>query len=201
MKAENARHEKGATLTSRQLQDGDYVAEIFGDPIPRWMQTSTLDNAVPYDPLKRTLALRMRQDRRHVDDVPGAYRHRVHALTAVALHAAAPVIGERMIDVGCGCGATVLELARRVGPTSHVLGLDVLEPMSARARERIAPEELGNAKVVVHDAASYVFPLGIADLLFSRFGVVVLLTRRQRLPTCGWGHGPAAAFLAWRRER
>jgi hypothetical protein len=62
--------------------------------------------------------------------------------------------------------------------------------MSARARERIAPEELGNAKVVVHDAASYVFPLGIADLLFSRFGVVVLLTRRQRLPTCGWGHGP-----------
>ena len=59
-------------------------------------------------------------------------------LTAVALDAAAPATGERVIDVGCGCGATVLGLARRVGPTGHVLGLDVSEPMSARARERIA---------------------------------------------------------------
>lgn len=63
-------------------------------------------------------------------------------LTAVALEAAAPVTGERVIDVGCGCGATLLESARRVGRTGHVLGLDVSEPMSARARERIAAEGL-----------------------------------------------------------
>ena len=42
-------------------------------------------------------------------------------LTAVALDAAAPKSGERVIDVGCGCGATVLALAQRLGPTGEVL--------------------------------------------------------------------------------
>ena len=59
-------------------------------------------------------------------------------LTALALDAAAPKSGERAIDIGCGCGATVLALAQRLGPTGQVLGLDVSEPMTARARERIA---------------------------------------------------------------
>jgi hypothetical protein len=34
-------------------------------------------------------------------------------LTAMALEAAAPAAGERTIDVGSRCGATLLELARR----------------------------------------------------------------------------------------
>ena len=91
---------------------------------------------------------------------------------AIAMDAAAPAPGERAIDVGCGCGATVLELARRVAPSGHVLGVDVSEPMSARARERIAEAHLTNAEVLVHDAATYAFPRGDADLLFSRFGVM-----------------------------
>ena len=53
--------------------------------------------------------------------------------------AAKPKPGERVIDVGCGCGATTIEFAERVGPAGAVLGLDVSAPMLARARER-APE-------------------------------------------------------------
>jgi SAM-dependent methyltransferase len=93
-------------------------------------------------------------------------------LTAVALDAAAPVGGERVIDIGCGCGATVLALAERVGPTGHVVALDVSEPMAARARERIASSALTNAQVIVSDAARHKFEGGRADLLFSRFGVM-----------------------------
>lgn len=93
-------------------------------------------------------------------------------LTAIAIDAAAPKPDEHAIDVGCGCGATVLELARRVGPSGDVLGLDVSEPMAARARERIAAARLGNARVVVSDAATYALPPASADLLFSRFGVM-----------------------------
>ena len=33
--------------------------------------------------------------------------------------------GESVLDIGCGSGTTVLELARRVGPSGHVLGADV----------------------------------------------------------------------------
>src|SRR5437870_11344820 len=39
--------------------------------------------------------------------------------------------GERVIDVGCGCGDTTIELGRRVGPRGRVLGVDVSEPMLA----------------------------------------------------------------------
>jgi SAM-dependent methyltransferase len=93
-------------------------------------------------------------------------------LTVIALDAAAAAPGERAIDVGCGCGATVLELARRVGASGHVLGLDVSGPMAARARERIAAAGLTNAAVQLSDAATCVLPHNDTDLLFSRFGVM-----------------------------
>ena len=93
-------------------------------------------------------------------------------LTALALDAAAPAAGETVVDIGCGCGATLLALAERVGPSGHVLGLDVSNPMAARARDRIVAAGLNNAEVVVADAASYEFRRANTDLLFSRFGVM-----------------------------
>jgi SAM-dependent methyltransferase len=107
-------------------------------------------------------------------------------LTALALDAAAPVARERVVDVGCGCGATVLELARRVGPDGRVLGVDVSEPMAGRARERIAAAGFGNAEVKVSDASTFGFAPGQANLLFSRFGVMFFAD-------------PAAAFANLRR--
>lgn len=105
-----------------------------------------------------------------------AFQERLDALfeplTAIALAAAAPSAGEHVVDIGCGCGATVLALADRVGPAGQVLGMDISEPMSARARERIAAAGLTNTKVIVSDAAVYPFPPDAADLLFSRFGVM-----------------------------
>ncbi len=90
------------------------------------------------------------------------------------------------MDVGCGCGATVLALARRVGPGGAVLGLDVSEAMVARARERVAEAGLGaHARVELADAALRPFAPE-ADLLFSRFGVMFFVD-------------PAAAFANLRR--
>src|SRR3984957_14292882 len=94
------------------------------------------------------------------------------SLTAIALEAAAPKSGERAIDIGCGCGATVLALAHRLSPTGEVLGLDVSEPMAARAREQIGAAGLTNARVAVSDAATHDFREASADLLFSRFGIM-----------------------------
>ncbi len=93
-------------------------------------------------------------------------------LTEVAIEHAAPRPGERAIDIGCGCGATVLELARRVGPGGHVLGVDISAPMLAVARERAAEAGLAQATLTRADMATHAFAPGDFDLAFSRFGVM-----------------------------
>jgi SAM-dependent methyltransferase len=94
----------------------------------------------------------------------------------------------------------VLDLARRVGPTGHVLGLDVSEAMSARARERIAAAGLENAKVVVDDAATYAFPRHDADLVFSRFGVMFFAEPAAAFANLRLAMRPGGRLLgtAWR---
>ena len=53
-----------------------------------------------------------------------------------ALNALAPVKGEHIIDIGCGCGQTSLDLATRVGPEGRVVGVDISTPMLDVARRR-----------------------------------------------------------------
>src|SRR5260221_12594890 len=48
---------------------------------------------------------------------------------------ARPAAGERIIDVGCGSGATSIALAQKVGPTGRVMGIDISAPMLDRARQ------------------------------------------------------------------
>jgi ubiquinone/menaquinone biosynthesis C-methylase UbiE len=78
--------------------------------------------------------------------------------------------GERVIDIGCGCGATTIELARRVGPKGSVVGVDVSVPMLARAQRRVLPGM--PVEFIEADATVYRFPPARADLLCSRFGVM-----------------------------
>src|ERR1700738_1869221 len=49
----------------------------------------------------------------------------VAELTKALLDMTAPQPGEHVLDIGCGSGTTVLDLAVRVGPGGHVLGADV----------------------------------------------------------------------------
>ena len=133
-----------------------------------------------------------------------AFQQRLDALfeplTALALDAAAPASGERAIDVGCGCGATVLALAQRLGPAGEVLGLDVSEPMAARARERIAAAALTNARVTVSDAATHDLVGTRADLLFSRFGIMFFADPVAAFANLHQAMRPGARLLcaAWR---
>lgn len=46
--------------------------------------------------------------------------------------------GERVLDIGCGCGATTLEAAARVAPGGSVTGVDISRPMLERGRRRAA---------------------------------------------------------------
>lgn len=103
-------------------------------------------------------------------------QHRIETvfapLSAIGLQAAAPCPGERALDIGCGCGDTVLALAGAVGVTGHVFGVDVSIPMTAIARQRMFELGIRNAEVVNADAETYVFAPKDRDLLFSRFGAM-----------------------------
>ena len=131
-----------------------------------------------------------------------AHQARLDARLAVfgqaAIEAAAPVAGERVLDVGCGAGASSLDLAARVGAGGHVLGVDISEPLIDRARA-LAPQDTP-VQFQVADASSAELPEGAFDILFSRFGVMFFDD-----PTAAFAHmrralkpGARVAFVCWR---
>ena len=83
---------------------------------------------------------------------------------------ARPAPGERVLDIGCGCGDTTLEAARLVGRQGHVTGVDISEPMLALARKR--KFEGARPEFVLADAASARLGGLRYDLALSRFGVM-----------------------------
>lgn len=83
---------------------------------------------------------------------------------------AGPQPGSTIIDVGCGCGATTVELARAVGPQGRVVALDVSEPMLHLAADRTQP--FGNTQCLLGDAATIPLQNLAAALIVSRFGVM-----------------------------
>jgi SAM-dependent methyltransferase len=102
----------------------------------------------------------------------GAQEARNVEVTALLLEAARLAPGERVLDVGCGPGATTLPYAAAVGPQGHVTGIDISEPMLAVARQRVAEQRLTNITLVLADAQVHALPPESFDLLTSRFGVM-----------------------------
>jgi SAM-dependent methyltransferase len=115
--------------------------------------------------------------------------------------AADPKPGERVIDVGCGCGATTIDFATRVSPGGEVLGLDISEPMLARARER-APKHLP-IRFELADATVYDFEPEAADLAASRFGVMFFADPARSFANLRNGLKPMGrlAFACWREAK
>ena len=93
-------------------------------------------------------------------------------VTVAAIDSADPRPGESVLDVGCGCGATVLELARRVRPGGCVVGVDVSRPMLELAKARVQAEELPAVTLHLADASTHSFREAEFDLAFSRFGIM-----------------------------
>ena len=80
--------------------------------------------------------------------------------------------GWGVIDVGCGCGDTSIEIARRVGHGGHVHGIDISRPILARAKERAEYAAAENVVFECGDAQTHGFAPATFDAVFSRFGVM-----------------------------
>jgi SAM-dependent methyltransferase len=119
-----------------------------------------------------------------------------------ALFARADIVaGERVIDIGCGCGATVLDLLTRVGPSGRVLGLDVSTVMLARAKQRMPPR--APATFIAGDATIHPFEPESFDLLFSRFGVMFFADPALAFANMrkGLRKGGRLIFACWREPK
>jgi SAM-dependent methyltransferase len=86
------------------------------------------------------------------------------------LRLAAPRTGERVLDVGCGCGASTLAVARAVGPGGRVTALDISAPMLAEGQRRAEAASITNIDWRQADAATAA--LDEFDLLLSNFGLM-----------------------------
>lgn len=83
-----------------------------------------------------------------------------------------PGAGRRALDVGCGAGATTLDMARRLGPDGACVGVDVSGPLLALARERAQAQPSFDARFIQADAQVHAFEPGAFDVILSRFGVM-----------------------------
>ena len=124
-------------------------------------------------------------------------------VTAAAIKAAAPHEGERALDIGCGCGASVLALAQWVGSTGRVLGVDISEPMLSVARRRLGSRKTENASLALADAAIERFEPQAYDLAFSRFGVMFFDEPTEAFANIHRSLKPEGrlAFVCWRPYR
>jgi SAM-dependent methyltransferase len=113
--------------------------------------------------------------------------------------AAAASGAARVLDVGCGTGATTMAIARRLGAGAECTGVDISAPMIGAATARPA-DGFPAPEFIVADAAAYPFEEGDFDLLTSRFGVmffddpVAAFANLRRAIRSGGG----LRFIAWR---
>jgi SAM-dependent methyltransferase len=108
-------------------------------------------------------------------------------------------LGERVIDVGCGCGATSLEIAQRVGSDGQVMGIDISGPMLERARSAAAEAGLRNVSFEQTDAQTGGFEAASFDAVFSRFGIMFFADPGAAFANLrsGLRAGGRLAFVCW----
>lgn len=79
---------------------------------------------------------------------------------------------ENVLDIGCGCGHTTLNIAKRIGPSGNVTGLDISEPMLKRAKESAVEMSITNTSFKCVDVQTEDLGDQIYSAAFSRFGVM-----------------------------
>ena len=96
-------------------------------------------------------------------------------LGAVALEQLQPRPGERVLDVGSGCGGATAEIARAVGPSGDAVGLDLAATMVATARNRFSAPGGAGPRFVTGDVETLdAVPGAPFDAVYSRMTLMLL---------------------------
>ena len=137
--------------------------------------------------------------------VPKFERFRDIMLDGLSYHSRVPLAklslapGARAVDVGCGWGDTAIELARIVGPTGRVLGLDCCDAFLDKGRRDAAAEGLVHVRFVAADVQTHRFEPEF-DFAFSRFGMMFFANpvAAMRNVRSALVPGGRLMFITWR---
>jgi SAM-dependent methyltransferase len=108
--------------------------------------------------------------------------------------------GERILDVGCGTGATARAVARTAGSGGYVLGADLSAPMLEKAQRLASAEGLDNIEFERADAQVHPFKVAGFDKVISSFGVMFFSDRQAAFENLGRALRPGGelAVIVWR---
>lgn len=124
-------------------------------------------------------------------------------LGLAAMDRAAPAQGHKVLDVGCGCGETTIDLAHRVGPGGSVTGIDISAVMLSRAGLRAKPGNGVDVTFQNADAETHRFEDASFDHIFSRFGVMFFQNPTAAFANLRKALRPEGrmTFICWRTPR
>ena len=107
--------------------------------------------------------------------------------------------GARVLDVGCGWGDTAIELARLVGPTGYVLGLDCCDTFLESGRRDAKAAGVANVEFIAADVQTHRFEREF-DFCFSRFGMMFFASPVAAMRNLRTAMKPDATmmFIVWR---
>lgn len=121
--------------------------------------------------------------------------------------------GERVLDIGCGAGATTIAAASHIGD-GQAVGVDISKPLLELARQRVTTRGV-NARFVEADVSAAPLADAPFDAAFSRFGVMffddtaaafakiraamkpsgrIVFICWRAFAENGWSHAPLAAL-------
>jgi demethylmenaquinone methyltransferase/2-methoxy-6-polyprenyl-1,4-benzoquinol methylase len=90
--------------------------------------------------------------------------------TTAGLHKLAVKNGQCILEIGFGTGQALVTLARAVGDSGHVCGLDISEGMHRVARRKVQAAGISNrVELTLGDAASLPYPDATFDAVFTSF--------------------------------
>jgi len=95
-----------------------------------------------------------------------------------------PLRAATALDVGCGTGFPLIELAERLGAGSRVDGIDTWKEALDRAREKILARGLSNVSVHRCSAAGMPFGDAVFELIVSNLGLNNFEDRASALREC-----------------